>query len=346
MAEIRICLARWTALLALSLVLVNPHIAWAQGPTPTAPGPDSTSQAHAASTPPRLDLHPYLSVAQLRAKYTDPKGKIATIKGVEIYYKDEGKGPVLLMVHGSASSLRTWDVIAARLKARYRIVRFDVGGMGLSGRVSDDAAAHATPLDIVNGLIDRLGVRRLTFVGVSSGGTLGMFLAAQRPELVERLILSNTPSDPVTYGHMTMPRSFLDAQALARAQGGFQSRAFWDEFMNYFSGVPARILPRTREEYYDFNRRIPEDHPIALTARIGDGKQADILMQQIKAPTLLIWGAADPLLPEAAMKALAGHLPNARISQVLLPDVGHYPPLEAPVRFERIMRAYIEAATP
>jgi len=320
----------------------------APAPAQTASQPpmSATAQAHAAAVPPRPDLYPYLSVAQLRAKYADPAGKVALIHGVEIYYKDEGRGPVLLMVHGSTSSLRTWDVIAARLKSRYRIIRFDVGAMGLSGRISDEAAAHVTPLDIVTGLLDRLKVSKLTYVGVSSGGTLGMFLAAARPEMVERLILSNTPSDPVTYGHMAMPESFIQAQALVRQQGGFQSRQFWDEYLNYFVRVPARVGPKIRDEYYDFNRRMPESHPIALIAQIGDGAQANRLMAQVKAPTLLIWGGADPLLTIPAMKALSGHLSSAQVSGVILPDVGHYPPLEAPERFERIMTAYIEAATP
>ena len=51
-------------------------------------------------------------------------------------------------------------------------------------------------------------------------------------------------------------------------------------------------------------------------------------------------------LYSSSLKALSGHLSSALVSGVILPDVGHYPPLEAPERFERIMTAYIEAATP
>lgn len=330
---------------ALLVSLASPP-ASATEPAPGAhsalPG-SAVAQAHAPAIPPRPDLYPYLTVAQLRRKYADPAGRIALVHGVEIYYKDEGKGPVLLLVHGSASSLRTWDVITRKLKSRYRIIRFDVGGMGLSGRISDEAAAHVTPVEIVTGLIDKLGVTKLTYVGVSSGGTLGMFLASQRPDLVERLILSNTPSDPVTYGHMAQPDSFVKAQELARQQGGFQAQGFWNEYLTYFAGVPGRISPKIRAEYYDFNRRMPEKHPIALIARIDDGARASQLMQGVTAPTLLIWGGADPLLTVPTMKALAGHLPNAPVSQVILPDVGHYPPLEVPDRFTQVMTAYIES---
>lgn len=288
----------------------------------------------------------YLSVEQLRAKYQDAQSKFAVIKGLEIHYKDEGQGPAILLVHGSNSSLRIWDTTAARLKSRYRVIRFDVAGMGLSGRVSDEAAANVDPVEIPIGLLQLLGVKQVSFVGNSSGGTLGMFLAAERPDLVERLVLSNTPADPVTYGHMVQPESFKRAQEEVKLAGGFKSRHFWDEYLGYFSGSPQRITAKKRDEYFDFGRRVPEKHPIALTARIGDGKVASQLMARVTAPTLLLWGGVDALLPIAAMKSLARYLPNAQVSEIILPDVGHYPPLEAPERVTQLVAAFFEAAVP
>jgi len=292
--------------------------------------------------------HPYLSVEQLRKLYADPASRFMTIKGVEVHYKDEGPrgAPVLYLVHGSVSTLRTWDVVTASLKARYRIIRFDVPGYGLSGRISDEAAKNVQPVEIAEGLIDALGVKKLTFVGVSSGGTMGMYLAAKRPELVERLILSNTPSDPVDTSHLVMPQGFVAAQARAKANQGFQDRDFWEQYLTFFAGDPKRISAKTRAQYYGFNRRTPEKYPIALVARIGDGKQAAIEMAKIKAPTFLIWGAADPLLPESAANALARYVQNAPISRVMMPDVGHYPPLEVGARFAQLIAAYVEAGVP
>ncbi|MCW1401825.1 alpha/beta hydrolase [Novosphingobium sp. MW5] len=290
---------------------------------------------------------PRLSVAQLRKKYQDAQSRYMTIKGVEIHYKDEGPrgAPVLFMVHGSESSVRTWDRITVLLKKRYRIVRYDIPGYGLSEGTTDEAAANVQPVEIAEGLIDSLGVKKLTFVGVSSGGTMGMYLAAKRPELVERLILSNTPSDPVKTDHLVQPQSFLDAQAEA-VRTKYRNLTFWNEFLAYFAGDPARISQRTREEYYDFNRRLPEKHPIALVARIGDGKQAAIEMAKVRAPVLLARGTGDPLLPESAAQAITRYLANAQISRVYMPDVGHYPPLEVPDRFARLITTYVEAVVP
>ena len=282
---------------------------------------------------------------QLRERYADPQSRYITIRGVEVHYKDEGTGPVLLMVHGSESSLRTWDGIVAVLKDRYRIIRYDIPGYGLSGRISDEVAANVDPMDIPLGLVEALEVDRLTFVGVSSGGTMGMYLAAEHPDLVERLIISNTPSDPVDTSHLVMPQAFIDAIARAR-ETGYRDLDFWNQFLSYFSGDPARISAQTRQEYFDFYRRTPEAHPIALVAVIGDGVIATERMARVTQPTFLIWGGGDKLLPPSAAEASERYLSAAPISRVIMPDVGHYPPLEVPERFAQLIAAFVEAGVP
>jgi len=309
--------------------------------------PAAAQTAAPAQAPAQAQAHPYLTVAQLRKMYADRQSRYLTVGGLTIHYKDEGPrdAPALLMVHGSESSLRTWDRIAATLKARYRVIRLDLPSYGLSDGPTDAAVKALVPTDVPIALLDKLGVKKVTFVGVSSGGTMGMYLAARRPDMVERLILSNTPSDPVDTSHLVMPKPFLDAMDRAK-QTGFRDQDFWDQFLGYFAGDASRISAQTRREYYDFYRRVPEKNLIALIARIGDGKQATIEMAKVDKPTFLIWGGADPLLPESALNAIVRYLPHARISKVVMPDVGHYPPLEVPDRFAQLIAAYVEAGTP
>lgn len=287
----------------------------------------------------------YLTIEQLRERYGDAQSRYLTVGDMKVHYKDEGTGPVLFMVHGSESSLRTWDVITAQLKGRYRIIRYDIPGYGLSDGPSDRDVATLDPMDVPLALLKTLGVERVTFVGVSSGGTMGMYLAAEHPAMIERLIISNTPSDPVDSSHLVMPESFTAAIARSKATG-FRDLGFWDEFLSYFAGDPQRISAQTRREYFDFYRRKPEKHPIAMVAVIGDGVVAKERMARVKQPTFQIWGGADKLLPESAAIASARHLSAAQMSRVLMPDVGHYPPLEAPERFAQLIAAYVEAGVP
>jgi pimeloyl-ACP methyl ester carboxylesterase len=289
----------------------------------------------------------YLTLEQLRGKWGDPAGRIALIGGVEVYYKDEGRGPAILMVHGSQSTLKTWDHVAAPLVARgYRVIRYDVPPQGLSGPVSEEAARRLQPVDIAEGLLAQLGVSRITFVGVSSGGTLGIFLAAKRPELVERLVLSNNPADTVSTAHQVYPPAFAEAQRRAKQAGGFRSQAFWDAFLDYYAGVPSRFDRGIREQYYDVNRRVTEPNYYALAAVVADQPKAKAAMAAVRAPVLLLWGARDALLLPPAADALASYLTQAQVSKIMLPDVGHYPPLEVPTRYAQVVAAWIEAATP
>lgn len=288
---------------------------------------------------------PTLSLDELRDKYREPAARIATIEGVDVYYADEGAGPAILMVHGSVSTLKTFDAVAARLVGRYRVIRYDVPPQGLSGPVSDEAAARLQPADVAEKLLERLGVASVTAVGVSSGGTLCEFLAARRPDLVRLLVLSNTPSDPVDASHLKQPDDFVAAQREAK-ETHFQSQRFWDLFLAYFAGEPARMTPDIRAQYYDFNRRAPERNALSLVAQVADHAKAVVAMARITAPTLLVWGARDPLLTPDAADALQAYLTHARVSKVMMDDVGHYPPLEAPERFADIVAAFIEGAAP
>lgn len=286
-----------------------------------------------------------LSLESLRQTYSDPDGRITEIGGVEVYYKDHGEGPAILMIHGSRSTLRTWDRIAPELVDRYRVIRYDLPPHGLSGSVSDEAAERLEPAGFTAGLLDHLDVDRVTCVGVSSGGTTCMYFAAAYPDRVNRLIMSNSPSDPVRTDHMTFTPEFAKALEEFR-ETGFESRHFINAFLDYYSGDPRRISVQTRREYYDFNRRVTEANSTALIGIVEDHQKARTAMAGVRAPALLIWGGRDALLIPAAAGTLAGYLENTQVSTVFMPDVGHYPPLESPVRFARIVAAYLEAATP
>ena len=291
----------------------------------------------------------YLSLEQLRAKYREPGSKIVRLKGVDVYYQDEGRGPAILMVHGSSSSLKTYDRIAEKLRARYRIIRYDIPPFGLSGPVSDEVAGQgARPEELPEALLAYLGVQRVTVVGVSSGGTMGYFLAARRPDLVERLILSNAPAAVVDTAPMKLSRALAAEQAVAGepSAANFKRRSYWDAFFDFFTGEPSRLSAARRDEYYDLNRRMPEKHALAFTAVVADHAFTVETASKVVCPVLLVWGARDPLLTPASADVLASYLTHAEVSKLMLPDVGHYPPLEVPDRYAQIIAAYIEAATP
>jgi pimeloyl-ACP methyl ester carboxylesterase len=294
----------------------------------------------------QVSAHPYLTLDQLRARYADRHSRYFTFGGMDVHFKDQGKGPVLLLVHGSSSTMKTWDaMVPGMVRAGYRVIRYDVPGMGLSSDVPDSAIGAVQPADIAEALLAHRGVTRASVIGVSSGGTLGSFLAAKRPDLIERLIISNAPSDPVDTAHLVPTPEWAKAQADAK-RTGFQDAVFWSEFLSYFAGDGRRIDTATRTHFYDFNRRTPHRNFIAMIAKVADASKARAAMAAVTAPTLLIWGSSDALLPPSAGRTLLKYLTATDAAIVYMPDVGHFPPIETPARFTRIALTWIEAGAP
>ncbi|SVE42847.1 uncharacterized protein METZ01_LOCUS495701, partial [marine metagenome] len=70
---------------------------------------------------------------QLKEKYASSNSRYLSIDDTVIHYQDEGEGPVLILSHGALASLHTWDGWVDALKSKYRLIRFDIPGFGLSG---------------------------------------------------------------------------------------------------------------------------------------------------------------------------------------------------------------------
>ncbi len=297
-----------------------------------------------------------VTLQQLRDKYAEPGSAYVDLLGVNVYYKDEGKGPAILMIHGSSSSLKTYDRIAEKLKDRYRIIRYDIPPNGLSGPVSDvviKAGTHAE--DLPEALLTKLGVQHATVVGVSSGGSIAYFFAAKRPDMVDRLIISNAPADPVDTSHMVLSKALTDEMRLSGQQqytamtpvnGAYKRRQYWKAYLDFYLGEPDRVTPDMVEQFYDFNRRENEKNPTAFIDMVEDHPHVLEVGVKVVCPILLVWGERDPLLTAHSLDAIASYFPHADISRLKLPDVGHYPPLEIPDRFADIIAAYIEGVTP
>lgn len=231
-----------------------------------------------------------VTLQQLRAKYSQPGSKYMTIKGVEVHYMDEGKGPAILMIHGSNSNLKTYDKIAAALKGRYRVIRYDIPPGGLSGPVSDEAMKVLVPEEVPEILLTNLGIKTVTAVGVSSGGTTAMFFTARRPDMVERLIMSNSPSSPVEEARPKQSKALAE-QIAATKDMPLKPRAFWNAFFDFFTGEPERMTPAMREEYFDMNRMDVKNR-VGLVAKVVVQPVTRANAEKVKIPVLLVWGGA------------------------------------------------------
>jgi len=292
---------------------------------------------------------PRLTLGELRQRYRSPRDRVLDVDGVEVVYRDEGRGPAVLLIHGSLSTLRSWDGVARRLSRHFRVIRYDVPPNGLSGPVPDAVVGKLRPSDVPARLLAHLGIERASVVGVSSGGTTGVFLAAEHPQRVERLVVSNAPADPVDMSKLVKSPALLEAE---RQYGDYldyartKPREFYRTYVDFYSVVPGRMSEALVQQMVDFMRRAPEPRGTALTGVVADQAKAIGAMNAVRQPVLLLWGAADPLLPPAAAHVLARHLRNASVSMLMIPDASHYPPMEIPDRYAAILENYFTQVAP
>jgi pimeloyl-ACP methyl ester carboxylesterase len=272
-----------------------------------------------------------LTLDELRARYASPESQYLTVEGVELHYCDEGRGPAVLLLPGSFGTLRQYDEVVARLRDRYRLVRVDIPGTGLSGAIPDDAVSRGLRVeDLLVGLLDQRQIDEVSIFGFSSGGIEAYRFAATRPGRVQALILSNTP--PGVVGETGATQSPVLAALVwlsFEVMDGYRPRAYWRPFLEWVAGDPTEVTGDMVQEYYDINRRKLDRNPRLRPIPQTPGEITPLL-NQVRAPTLLLWGARGPVLPPPTMAQMARELTHARVTSELLPETGHYSAGEDP----------------
>lgn len=128
--------------------------------------------------------------------YIDPDSRFATVDGHNIHYKRAGTGPSVLLLHGSGSSLHTFDRVAAALSSSFDVIRPDLPGFGLTGPRADRDYRIHTYARTVAAFMDSLGVTKASVAGNSLGGNIAWNFALDYPQRLERLALINATGYP------------------------------------------------------------------------------------------------------------------------------------------------------
>lgn len=249
--------------------------------------------------------------------------RFVTIEGARIRVRDEGprNAPPVLLIHGYTFSLESWDAWAADLARDHRVIRFDLAGHGLSGPMPRGDYGTAARVRQLGKLMDKLGLARATIAGNSFGGLVAWNFAARYPRRIDRLILVDSAAfsiNGVTEKPVAVPPAMraylLDPQPAAVA---------WSAGTIF--AHPQRLTPARLDQ---MRAMIARNGP-ALVAHLEQFTLPDPLpsLARIKAPTLILWGRADKVVPVAQAEQLAAAIPGSKL--IIYDDVGHAPQEEA-----------------
>lgn len=270
---------------------------------------------------------PDLALSELKRRYEFDSQHVVQVDGLNIHYKDTGPkdAPVVLLLHGFGSSLQTWDVWASKLETDYRVIRLDLPGFGLTGPSPLHDYSEASDLATLRHFVDKLGVTSYSIIGHSMGGKMAWGLAAAEPDRVKSLVLMAPDGFPDAKDIGTKPYAmpsimgvikfslpkFLVRKSIEPAF--FDANALSDSLVDRYydmlraPGVRAAILERANQTVYT--------DPVPR-------------LKQITAPTLLVWGEQDLMIPSSNAQSYADVLSTSKT--VLLPKLGHLPQEEQP----------------
>lgn len=290
---------------------------------------------------------PPITLEELRQKYQTPASKYVEVAGVRVHYQDEGSGPVLLAFHGSFGALQTYDGVAAKLRDRYRIIRFDQPPTGLSGPVPP--GFDLTPEAFVHEFLAKLGVGPVAVIGNSSGGIFAYRYAASYPRDVTAVVLVNTPpSAPVDNAGALARQPWIEQLSVKTCAKYAKRRSLtcWRDFLKSMYVRKERVTDALVEQYYDYNRQPSAGQMTTIAAIMKIDAQVIDFLSKITAPTLVIWGTHSPVLPPDTSKILTSRLTATRPELKVLENVAHYPPLEAPDEVAAAAGEFLDRVVP
>ncbi len=252
---------------------------------------------------------------------------------VALHHVLEGpeEAPVLVAANSLGTTLRMWDDQAPALLERFRLLRYDHRGHGNSPVPPGPYAIDDLGRDVM-ALMDRLEVERFSFCGLSIGGMVGMWLASEAPERVERLALCCTSA------RFEPPDDWDSRAETVRADG---VDAIADAVLErWFTPAFREGHPEVVEWSGNMLRGTPAEGYAGCCEAIRDADLRSRL-EAIRAPTLVIAGADDPAaLPDAA-ELIRDSIPDARL--VVVDQAAHLANVEQP---EAVTRAVLEHLEP
>jgi pimeloyl-ACP methyl ester carboxylesterase len=259
-----------------------------------------------------------------------------SVGDIDIGYRDEGFGRTVVLVHAFPLNSAMWDSQVAELSSEFRVIAPDLRGFGLSGVGTGQHSVEKMAADI-RGLLDKLGISRVTLVGLSMGGYVSMAFCRQYPEVLEALVLADTRA--ATDTDEGRQRRFSSALKVER---------------DGVAAIAGDMIPlllgktslQTRPDIVDRVRSLILENPaqgVAAAQRaMAERPDSTELLGSVNIPVLLLGGVEDTLSPPAELKALQDVIPRARLR--IIEGAGHLANLEAPREFNTALLEFLRSS--
>lgn len=279
----------------------------------------------------------------LETKYLRAPADMVIIAGTPIHVRDTGPkdAPAVILLHGFGASLHTWEPWAEGLQDRFRVIRFDLPGSGLSPPDRTGDYTDARSMVLINEVMERAGIERASLVGNSIGGRIAWTFAATHPDRVVGLVLISPDgfaSPGFEYGKPP------EVPAVMRLMRYALPRSMLRSNIAVGYADPAALTDTVVQRYHDL--MLAPDARDAMLSRMEQTVLTDPvpILERITAPTLLVWGEQDAMIPFANAADYQRHIRDVRL--IAFPNLGHLPHEEDPGASLPAVRTFLEVLHP
>jgi pimeloyl-ACP methyl ester carboxylesterase len=273
---------------------------------------------------------PDIPVDQLKEKYAVPPSQFVALGGMNVHFRDEGPAadtiPIVLL-HGTSSSLLTWDACTKEWSKEHRVIRMDLPGFGLTGPNPEQDYSIESYVAFVNTFLQERNVTHCYLAGNSLGGLIAFHFAATYPDKVKKVILIDPAGYPIQNAKGSLAFTLGKIPVLKNMLTIITPTFIVRKSLEDVYGNKSLITDELVEQYRDMTCR--EGNRDALLVRLSMDQAGDTtLVSKLTMPTLVIWGTLDQLIPVDNAYKFQRDLPMDTLA--ILQGVGHVPMEETP----------------
>ncbi|MCB0357439.1 MAG: alpha/beta hydrolase [Bdellovibrionales bacterium] len=260
----------------------------------------------------------------LEAKYTanhfiyPDQGQYLQIDDMQIFYRQIGKGPDVMFVHGIGASQYIWKDVVEILRENFRLTLIDLPGFGRSSKIKDISYNLDSQTQYLVKIVQNLNLKSTNLVGSSMGGALALWTAKTHPELIDKVVAIGPATNP-----KLVPFAVYKFPQIAYLLQFFVNRLYvYLSLHKIFSNKSLITSHRIALSLKNQFNNSSSVYTFLKSVELLDDKRLPGELSQLQRPTLLLAGQKDQMVPVEYVKELQKIIPHSQL--FIHPDAGHH----------------------
>ncbi len=283
---------------------------------------------------------PDRSLADMKLLYANANSQFMPLMGMQVHYRDEGNSQdsfPLVLIHGTSSSLNTFDSVVMILKEKRRIITLDMPAFGMTGPNPENEYSFPYYSKFLDSFLTRLNVSKCDIGGNSLGGGISWEFAVAHPEKVRKLILIDATGYPSKNAKGSIGFKLASTPIINNLLLYITPKALVRASLKSIYFDSSRVTQAQVDRFHDM--AISKGNRGALLSMFKKGRKHDEnLISTITKPTLIIWGDKDNLIPVENAYLFEKNIKGSKL--VVLKNIGHVPMEECPQQLAAIIAGF------